>query len=163
MDEELTGEDSQDEPDEVDPLDEVEGDMVPRSVAERYKKESHSLRVRLRRTEFAKEFGDEVVELVPETLTLKEQRTLAEKLQAKLSSASTHTDVDAERSAEAAPSVPSEQDRRAAVFAREGGGAPTSGVITDVQEAMAIAAANPEQYAALKRSGAISLEKLPGS
>ena len=133
-----------DSPEEVDPVEEtVEGDTVARGQYDKVVKEARSLRTKLRRTEFAKEFGDEVVELVPESLTLKEQKELAAKLKERFgATAQTRTDEGTESSELEAVEQPTDQERRAAALAREGSGSATTGKLSR-EEWLKLAGANP--------------------
>ena len=112
--------DSSDE--ETDPVEEqVEGDVIPRQQYDKVVKEARSLRTKLRRTEFAAEFGTEVVELVPDSLPLKEQRALAEKLKTRLgSTAQTPASTSAESEDTEAAEQPTDQELRAAALSRSG-------------------------------------------
>ena len=143
----------------------VEGDTVSREQYEKVVKAERSLRTRLRRTEMESEYGKDVVELVPTTLPLKEQKALAAKLKERFGSqtAATQADESADAGTEASTEEPTEQERRAAALVAQGSGGSVAGVITDTAEAAAIAAASPERYTQMKAAGLIQLPKLPGS
>lgn len=107
----------------------VEGDTVPREQYEKAVKAERSLRTRLRRTEMESEYGKDVVELVPTTLPLKEQKALAAKLKERLGSqaATTPADESADASTETPEVEPTEQERRAAALVQQGSGSTSSG------------------------------------
>mgnify|MGYP001607605405 CR=1 FL=1 len=111
----------------------VEGDTVPRELYEKAVKAERSLRTRLRRTEMAKEFGDDIVELVPDMLPLNEQKALAAKLKEKFATPPAPTQ-GAEGSAEGKPDAEehlSEAEKRmAAIVASTGTKAPAGGQIS---------------------------------
>ena len=119
MDEE-TDEEELDSSDEVDPIEEqVEGDTVSRAQFEKVQREARSLRTKLRRSEFAKEYGDEVVELVPESLTLKEQKELAGKLQERFAATASTQDADGTATTPSPPvEVLSEAEKRMAAIVK---------------------------------------------
>lgn len=76
------------ESEDEDPNDEQgEGDTVPRAKFEKVQKEARSLRTRLARSELESEFGKDVVELVPPSLPLDEQREYVAKLKERLGQA----------------------------------------------------------------------------
>jgi hypothetical protein len=143
----------------------VEGDTVSREQYEKVVKAERSLRTRLRRTEMESEYGKDVVELVPATLPLKEQRALAAKLKERFGSqaAQTQPDESADASPEVATEQPTEQERRAAALVQPGsGGSVPGGVITDPKEAAAIAMSNPARYEQMRAAGTIKLDKIEG-
>jgi|SRR3990172_3748281 len=158
-------EDQGSEGEEPDPVEEpVEGDTVPRAQYDKVVREARSTRTKLRRTEFAAEFGADVVELVPDSLPLKEQRELAEKLKAKFgSTVETQNEQGPELTAEPAVEQPTEQERRAAALVQSGSGQPATTAITDVQQAAELAFGDPAAYERMKRAGLIQLAKLPGA
>src|SRR5262249_21017139 len=73
----LDGEDTEETEDETPPAPsprESDPDVA------KLRRENHSLRARLRRTELAKKYGDDVVAMIPEGLPIKEWEAQAEKL-----------------------------------------------------------------------------------
>jgi hypothetical protein len=75
----LDGEDTEEEEQSPPPA-EPTGQGTP-DVA-KLRRENHSLRARLRRTEIAKEYGDDVAAMIPDGIPLSEWKTQAEKLKA---------------------------------------------------------------------------------
>ena len=154
-------EDQGSEGEEPDPVEEpVEGDTVPRAQYDKVVREARSTRTKLRRTELAAEFGADVVELVPDSLPLKEQRELAEKLKAKFgSTVETQNEQGAEQIAESAVEQPTEQERRAAALARSGSGSPVSGFM-NLEDWHKLSVSNPEAAQAAFKAGHVDFSGL---
>ena len=158
LDEEQDSEDE--EPDQIEP---PEGESISRQQYEKVVKEARSLRTKLRRTEFAAEFGADVVELVPTSLPLKEQKELAAKLKERLAPAAPAPAVEGlEVDVTEAADQPSEQELRASALVRSGSGSPGQSVITDVAEVARLAFSDPAGYERAKKAGLVQLERLPG-
>lgn len=124
---------------------------------EKLRKENHSLRVRFRRTEMEKEYGADVLELVPDDLSLEKQGELAAKLAERFRNASpTQTEAPTEAEAEAPPQaeVVSEAERNLAAVT-QGSVSPGGSAGMDEDEIRKLAFADPARYAALRASGSI--------
>lgn len=140
------------------------------------KNEAHTLRTQLRRTEMAKEYGDDVLEFVPTSLPLQEQKELAAKLQARLAGQTQDVQATPEQPTGAFQEpqfipVPipqagqTEDERNLAAVAQ---GVSTTAATTaqsplSTQEAAELAMRDPATYQRMKQAGLIKLEKLPGS
>lgn len=123
------------------------------------RREAQQSRVKLRRTELAKEYGDDVLELVPEVLPVKEQKELAAKVSERLR---TVPQAPTEVETPEAPSVErQETEARLAAVSTGPSGSASSGALSD-DDALALAKTDPERYAKLRDQGVISLPKLPG-
>ena len=115
------GEGQESSPDEVEPIEEElpEGDMVPKALLVKARNEARSLRSKFARSELATEYGKDVVELVPNSLPLQEQRDLAAKLKDRLSQpAPTQGSEERPAAPEAPPVEPTEAEKRIAAIVK---------------------------------------------
>ena len=83
----LDGEETYDEQVESQPADPAGLDPAAlRKELDQARRDAAKYRTQLRRTQLAKDYGDEILELVPETLPVKDQKELAAKLKERLGS-----------------------------------------------------------------------------
>lgn len=97
---------------------EVASSATDDKVLEKLRKENHSLRSRLRRSELEAEFGSDVAALVPDALPLKEWKEYAGKLVALKGPAVSTADQTDEATQEAPSEEPSEVERRLATVGK---------------------------------------------
>ena len=139
----------------------------------RLKEEAHKLRTTLRRTEMSKEYGDKVLEFVPTSLPLQEQKDLAAKLAAEFAankaqdaqptSGSPEVVIEEPHIVEVAPQAESTQAERNLAAVAQGSSpsaASTAQTPLSIQEAAALAVSDPTSYQRLKAAGLIKPEKL---
>jgi hypothetical protein len=131
---------------------------------EKVRKEAMTARLELRRAQLEKEYGTEIVELIPEALPQTEWGDFAEKLQTFRGQTPPEPQIQTEQATE--PVVqetlsPQEQAIAAVAKGSEGISSPSAGM--SPEEALVLAKNNPEEYLRLKKTGAVSLERLPGN
>ncbi len=141
------------------------------------KNEAHKLRAQLRRTEMSKEYGDEVLDLVPASLTLEEQKVQAAKVAAALRAAPKAQDAQATPGGPEVvyqePNIvevpvpqagPTPEERNIAAVAQGSSQAASSAQTPlSTQEAAVLATTDPAAYQRLKASGLIRPETLEGA
>lgn len=163
----VEGEATPDAFDEVEQrIDEAAGSGAPDAVVSKLRNELKALRVRTKESEalaasaFEARFAD-VQDLVPTSLTPKERWDFAEKIQQRFGAQQqTQTEQATVTEAQEAP-TPQELTIAAVARGSEGNPSPSAGM--SPEEALALAKNNPDEYVRLKRSGAVSLERLPGA
>lgn len=178
-------EDENDLGEELEAPSEVEEPMDPTTLtveewAKRERKlrnEAQSLRRRLARTEIKAEYGEDVLELVPESLPLKEAKELAGKLSARFAASKTQ---DAPQAAsvpevgieqpqtvevEVPQAEPTQAERNLAAVAQGSSPQAASSAQTplSIDEAAALALRDPAAYQRYKQAGLVKLERLPGN
>ena len=118
------------------------------------RKENHSLRTRLRRTELEAEFGSDVAALVPDALPLKEWKEYAGKLVALKGPAVSTADQTDEATQEAPSEEPSEVERRLATVGKVSPpGAALPEELLTVAQIKELAKTDPDGAEALIREG----------
>ena len=126
-------------------------------------KEALEARLELRRTQLEKEYGADVVELIPGTLPQTEWKDYAEKLKTFRGEpqAPAQTEVASEETPQAEV-APSEAELKLATVTQGPSGVePGSGL--SPEDAIQLAINDPARYAQMRDSGALELERLPGS
>jgi len=142
------------------------------------KEEAHKLRAQLRRTEMSKEYGDEVLEFVPSSLPLQEQKELAAKLSQRLGVGTKTQDVQAPAQGpevvieqpniievpvpEAGP-TPEERNIAAVAQGSSPQAASTAQTPLSTQEATNLAVSDQTAYQRLKAAGLVKPETLEGA
>lgn len=122
--------------------------------AEKAGREAQQLRTRLRRTEMTAKHGADIVELIPETLPLKEQESLADKLAERLRVAPSET---VEVTEEAAPVEPTPQEQRLATVNSSSPSSSPAVARISAREWMDIRQKNPAEANKLLLSGGVEL------
>jgi 3-mercaptopyruvate sulfurtransferase SseA len=128
---------------------------------EKANKEALDARLELRRTQLEKEYGEDIVGLIPTALPQTEWKDYADKLQAFRGQPS--SEVQTEQATEEAPQEEAspEEQALAAVGTGPSGSQSLGGL--PPEEVLQLAKNNPAEYVKLRDSGAASLERLPGS
>jgi hypothetical protein len=122
---------------------------------ERARKEAQGLRVQLRRSEMASEYGTDVLDYVPDDLPIERQKELAAKLAERFRSTTTVTD-EASDVAEVTPEVPTPAEQRlAAVSGAPVGGTP-QGTVISALDWMRLREENPTEADRILRGGGVS-------
>jgi C-terminal processing protease CtpA/Prc len=164
----VEGEATPDAFDEVETrIDEAAAAGTPDDQLRKLRNELKALRVRTKESEalaanaFEARFAD-VQDLVPSSLTPKERWDFAEKIQQRFGAQQQQTQTEQATVTEA-QEAPTPQELTIAAVAKGSEGNPSPSAGMSPEEALALAKNNPDEYLRLKRSGAVSLERLPGA
>ena len=137
-----------------DNTEEVEASPVDDKALDKLRKENHSLRARLRRSELEAEFGSDVAALVPDALPLKEWKDYAAKLVALKGPAVSTADQTDDEVAEAPQEEPTPAEKRLATVGKVSPpGAALPEELLTVAQIKELGKTNPEEATRLINEG----------
>ena len=128
---------------------------------EKANKEALDARLELRRTQLEKDYGEEIVGLIPQALPQTEWKDYADKLKAFRGQPSSEAQTD-QATQTVSQEEPTEEERKLAAVSEGPSGATSPGGLSP-EEVINLAMSDPERYRQLRDGGSISLERLPGS